>query len=178
MYPVIGRLQSIEYRGIKKHWKLLQKNSYNLSKKHFYDRTFRMWTNSRQVRDKLLSFSDKLKYHYNIYQLLLSHFEERRADLFYDLIEAEINQVDEIFTKVFDTFLRNKKFILNSFDYPYSNARLEATNNLIKVIKRNAFGFRNFENFKKRIYVNQNIKRESTNTVLSRVQLSSSIAIE
>ena len=31
---------------------------------------------------------------------------------------------------------------------PYSNAKLEATNNLIKVIKRNAFGFRNFENFK------------------------------
>ncbi|MGV3212734.1 transposase, partial [Streptococcus thoraltensis] len=30
---------------------------------------------------------------------------------------------------------------------PYSNAKLEATNNLIKVIKRNAFGFRNFENF-------------------------------
>ncbi|EWM59202.1 transposase IS1167, partial [Streptococcus thermophilus TH982] len=26
-------------------------------------------------------------------------------------------------------------------------AKLEATNNLIKVIKRNAFGFRNFENF-------------------------------
>lgn len=170
--------KSIEYRGLKKHWRLIQKNSYNLSEKTFYDRTFRMWTNSRQVRDKLISFSDKLKYHYNIYQLLLSHFEERRADLFYDLIETEIRQVDEIFSKVFETFIRNKKFILNSFDYPYSNARLEATNNLIKVIKRNAFGFRNFENFKKRIYVNQNIKRESTYTVLSRVQLSSSIAIE
>ncbi|MBJ6744858.1 transposase [Streptococcus sp. 121] len=94
------------------------------------------------------------------------------------MIEAEINQVDETFSKIFDTFLRNKKYILHSFDYPYSNARLEATNNLIKVIKRNAFGFRNFENFKKRIYVNQNIKRESTYTVLSRVQLSTSIAIE
>ena len=33
-------------------------------------------------------------------------------------------------------------------ELPYSNAKLEATNNLIKVIKRNAFGFRNFENFK------------------------------
>ncbi|MBF0806448.1 transposase [Streptococcus sp. 19428wA2_WM07] len=76
------------------------------------------------------------------------------------------------------SFLRNKKFILHSFDYPYSNARLEATNNLIKVIKRNAFGFRNFENFKKRIYVNQNIKRESTYTVLSRVQLSNSTATD
>ncbi|WP_150533646.1 transposase, partial [Streptococcus pneumoniae] len=32
---------------------------------------------------------------------------------------------------------------------PYSNAKLEATNNLIKLIKYNAFGFRNFENFKK-----------------------------
>ena len=30
------------------------------------------------------------------------------------------------------------------------NAKLEATNNLIKLIKRNAFGFRNFENFKKK----------------------------
>ncbi|WP_150536218.1 transposase, partial [Streptococcus pneumoniae] len=27
------------------------------------------------------------------------------------------------------------------------------TNNLIKLIKRNAFGFRNFENFKKRIFI-------------------------
>ena len=32
----------------------------------------------------------------------------------------------------------------------YYNAKLEATNNLINLIKRNIFGFRNFENFKKR----------------------------
>ena len=32
------------------------------------------------------------------------------------------------------------------------NAKLEATNNLIKLIKRNAFGFRNFENFKKKAF--------------------------
>ena len=37
---------------------------------------------------------------------------------------------------------------MNALELPYSNAKLEATNNLIKVIKRNAFGFRNFENFK------------------------------
>ncbi|HGS2752757.1 TPA: transposase, partial [Streptococcus pneumoniae] len=49
----------------------------------------------------------------------------------------------------------------------YSNAKLEATNNLIKLIKRNAFGFRNFENFKKRIFVALNIKKERTKFVLS-----------
>ncbi|MCY7072561.1 transposase, partial [Streptococcus oralis] len=43
-----------------------------------------------------------------------------------------------------------------------------ATNNLIKLIKRNAFGFRNFENFKKRIFITLNIKKERTKFVLSR----------
>ncbi|MBF0699124.1 transposase, partial [Streptococcus danieliae] len=53
----------------------------------------------------------------------------------------------------------------------YSNARLEATNNLIKVIKRNAFGFRNFDNFKKRIFLALNTKREKEQVVLSRLAL-------
>ncbi|MGT2937716.1 transposase, partial [Streptococcus caprae] len=39
---------------------------------------------------------------------------------------------------------------------------------IIKVIKRNAFGFRNFENFKTRIFIAINIKREKTSPVLSR----------
>ena len=42
---------------------------------------------------------------------------------------------------------------MNALELPYSNAKLEATNNLIKVIKRNAFRFRNFDNFKKRIFI-------------------------
>ncbi len=36
-----------------------------------------------------------------------------------------------------------------------------------KLIKRNAFGFRNFENFKKRIFIALNIKKERTKFVLS-----------
>lgn len=51
------------------------------------------------------------------------------------------------------------KIIYNALEPPYSNARLEATNNLIKVIKRNAFGFRSFENFKTRILIALNIKK-------------------
>ena len=43
------------------------------------------------------------------------------------------------------------------------NAKLEATNNLIKLIKRNAFGFRNFENFKKKdFYRSEYQKRKDT----------------
>ena len=66
-------------------------------------------------------------------------------------------------------FLRDRDKIINALKLPYSNAKLEATNNLIKIIKRKAFGFRNFNNFKKRILMTLNIKKESTNFVLSRL---------
>ena len=38
-----------------------------------------------------------------------------------------------------------------SFRVPYSNGFTEGKNNKIKVLKRNAFGFRNSDNYKKRI---------------------------
>ncbi|WP_414820403.1 transposase, partial [Streptococcus pneumoniae] len=41
---------------------------------------------------------------------------------------------------VFKTFLKDKEKIVNALQLPYSNAKLEATNNLIKLIKRNSFG--------------------------------------
>ncbi|WP_164966531.1 transposase, partial [Streptococcus oralis] len=45
---------------------------------------------------------------------------------------------------------------------------LVPTNKLIKDIKRQAFGFRNFKNFKTKILVTLNIIKERTNLVLSR----------
>ncbi len=47
-------------------------------------------------------------------------------------------------------------------------AKLEATNKLIKDIKRLGFGFRNFINFRKRVFVTLNIQKEKTYLVLSR----------
>ena len=44
-------------------------------------------------------------------------------------------------------------YILNAFDCPYTNGYTEGTNNAIKVIKRNAFGYRNFDNFRNRIFL-------------------------
>ena len=57
--------------------------------------------------------------------------------------------------------------VINRVTHKEIIAKLEATNNLIKLIKRNAFGFRNFENFKKQIFIALNIKKERTNFVLS-----------
>ena len=41
--------------------------------------------------------------------------------------------------------------ICNSFDYPWSNGPLEGTHTKIKTLKRNCFGMKNFNLFRKRI---------------------------
>ena len=72
-------------------------------------------------------------------------------------------------TKLLDIEDTNIKIIgvINRVTHKEIIAKLEATNNLIKLIKRNAFGFRNFENFKKQIFIALNIKKERTKLVLS-----------
>ena len=145
--------KSQEYRALKRYWKLIQQDSRKLSDKRFYRPMFRMHLTNKEILEKLLSFSEELRQHYEIYQLLLFHFQEKNSDHFFSLIEQEIATVNPIFQTVFKTFLKDKDKVLNAMELPYSNAKLEATNNLIKVIKRNAFGFRNFENFKKRILI-------------------------
>uniref|UniRef100_UPI00358F2908 ISL3 family transposase n=3 Tax=Streptococcus pneumoniae TaxID=1313 RepID=UPI00358F2908 len=160
--------KSHEYKAIKRYWKLIKQDSRKLSDKRFYRPTFRMHLTNKEILDKILSYSEDLKHHYQIYQLLLFHFQNKDPEKFFGLIEDNLKQVHPIFQTVFKTFLKNKEKIVNALQLHYSNAKLEATNNLIKLIKRNAFGFRNFENFKKRIFIALNIKKERTKFVLSR----------
>lgn len=63
---------------------------------------------------------------------------------------ASVSELDE-FNSVLITLVNWAKYILNSFDCPYTNGYTEGMNNKIKVIKRNAYGYRNFENFRNRI---------------------------
>ena len=161
--------KSHEYKVLKRYWKLIQQDSRKLSDKRFYRPTFRSHLTNKEILEKLLSYSQELRQYYDLYQLLLFHFQEKQANHFFDLIEEAISCVNPIFQTVFKTFLKDKDKIMNSLELPYSNAKLEATNNLIKVIKRNAFGFRNFENFKTRILIALNIKKERTKLVLSRL---------
>ncbi|MDV8570194.1 ISL3 family transposase [Streptococcus pneumoniae] len=160
--------KSHEYKAIKRYWKLIQQDSRKLSDKRFYRPTFRMHLTNKEILDKLLTYSEDLKHHYQLYQLLLFHFQNKEPEKFFGLIEDNLKQVHPLFQTVFKTFLKDKEKIVNALQLPYSNAKLEATNNLIKLIKRNAFGFRNFENFKKRIFIALNIKKERTKFVLSR----------
>ncbi len=68
-------------------------------------------------------------------------------DWIFDAEESELAQ----FVKCANTIRNWYKGILNSFDITYTNGFIEGCNNKIKVLKRNAYGYRNFRRFRNRI---------------------------
>lgn len=59
----------------------------------------------------------------------------------------------ESFKELAAKIKRNEEFILNTIRYGFSNARIEATNNKIKLIIRRSYGFKNITNMLDMIYL-------------------------
>lgn len=53
--------------------------------------------------------------------------------------------------KAIRTFKSLEKYIINAFEYNYSNGIVEGTNNLIKQIKHAACGYKSFKHLKARV---------------------------
>lgn len=88
---------SHEYRAAKYYWKLIQQDSRKLSDKRFYRPTFRIHLINREILDKLLIYPKDLKDHYDLYQFLLFHFEDK------------LKQVRPLFQTIFETFIKGKE---------------------------------------------------------------------
>lgn len=160
--------KSLEYRALKYYWKSVLKDSRKLSLSSFRSRTFGETLTPKECLTEIFHLVPELKGYYDLYQLLLFHLQEKNADYFFDLIEEALPHLNQTFKTALRTILHHKQHVINAIELPYSNAKLEATNKLIKDIKRNAFGFRNFDNFKKRIFIALNMQKEKTHFVSSR----------
>ena len=153
--------KSLEYRALKYYWKSVLKDSRKLSLNSFRSRTFGETLTPKECLTEIFHLVPELKGYYDLYQLLLFHLQEKNADYFFDLIEEALPHLNQTFKTALRTILHHKQHVINAIELPYSNAKLEATNKLIKDIKRNAFGFRNFDNFKKRIFIALNMQKEA-----------------
>lgn len=160
--------KSLEYRALKYYWKSVLKDSRKLSLNSFRSRTFGETLTPKECLTEIFHLVPELKGYYDLYQLLLFHLQEKNADYFFDLIEEALPHLNQTFKTALRTILHHKQHVINAIELPYSNAKLEATNKLIKDIKPNAFGFRNFDNFKKRIFIALNMQKEKTHFVSSR----------
>ncbi len=103
----------------------------------------------------MMYISDELRQAYYIkeafYTVIDAQNREEAKKLMADWILSAQNSGIPEYTSCSNTLINWQIGILNSFDVPYSNGFTEGCNNKIKVIKRNAYGYRNFERFRKRI---------------------------
>ena len=110
--------RSHEYKAQKRYYKLIQQYKYTLSSKQFYRPTFRSHLTNKEILEKLLSYSQDLRVHYKLYQLLLFHFQEKHTDSFFELITESISSVNPILQTIFRTFLRDQDKIINALEFP------------------------------------------------------------
>lgn len=95
---------------------------------------------------------------YNAWQLKEMFYKFERSESYDEaskrlrefILAAEGLEIPE-FTACITAIHNWSKSILNSFRYRYTNAFTEGMNNNIKVLKRIAYGYRNFESFRRRI---------------------------
>ena len=132
-----------------------QRKYFKRSRKLLLAHMDKLSDESKAAVERMLLFDRELREAYLLkevfYQFMASpNSEHARKKLLEFRMHAAAAQIPEFDSLL--TILRNwQPYILNAFDCPYSNGFTEGCNNKIKVIKRIAFGYRNFHNFRSRI---------------------------
>lgn len=145
---------SHQWRALKHFWKLILTPAGLLKYDNYWSRRNFGYTQLTDVEviQRLLAFNDDLKQAYRYYQDLILAINHRSKDELTHLLAIKWTQLPQSLQKVQRTLRRHRKEIITSFKYgDYTNGPVEGTNNKIKVIKRTAYGFRNFFNFRARI---------------------------
>lgn len=143
-----------QWRALKHFWKLILTPAGLLKYDNYWSRHnfgYAQLTDVEVVH-RLLSFDDDLSQAYRYYQDLILAVSHRDQGELNQLLSQKWTTLPWLLQKVQRTLRSHKLEIINSFKYQnYTNGPVEGTNNKIKVIKRTAYGFRNFFNFRARI---------------------------
>jgi len=103
----------------------------------------------------ILMFDDRLRLAYILKEKFMEFVRSKNISEAQDKLEQWLELVRRYkipeFFYLAKTIKNWKQDILNSFIGPYSNACVEGFNNKIKVLKRNAHGYRKFSRFRTRI---------------------------
>lgn len=150
---------SMEYKRLKRYWKLISKDSKELNGIDFrYQIHFKHWVSEKTVVHDTLSVSSSLEATYETYQLLLTAIQTKDKDLLHKIINTSLNtDISDYMKTAISTLIKYFDYISNSLDSSYSNGPLEGLNNYIKVVKRIAFGYRSFFHFRNRILITKNL---------------------
>ena len=101
----------------------------------------------------LINTNKKLYNDYQIYQGIDKAINDRNKENYLNIVHNNLNNknISKKMKKALKTFNNMEKYIINSFDYEYSNGIVEGTNNVIKQIKHTACGYKKFNHLKARV---------------------------
>jgi transposase len=113
--------------------------------------------NEKQQLDEMLEEHLELSYAYFLKELFREVYQAPNLDTADSLLEEWIqlawSSPFPSFHQVAKTLTKWKAQVLQYFLTPFTNGRIEGTNHKIKNIKRRAYGFRNLERFRLRVFL-------------------------
>lgn len=140
------------YNKLKHYWKLIQKFEDDLDKdKKKYSVYFGKEITDYEIVTYTINTNSELKATYEVYQGILRSIKNKDVELFTKIITSKQKSISEYMKNTLKTFNKFSYHIINSFKFNLNNGVIEGVNNLIKCIKRIAFGYRSFYHFKTRI---------------------------
>jgi transposase len=168
------KVDSIEYKTLKKYWKLLIKNTNDISSDLSFNKYLNRLISPTGIVDYIANINDELASSIKLKDDFFEAVKTLSYEQFETFIEEYIERLRKCNIKEFKetiTLFKNwKQEIKNSFikydhvdnktgeviEKKYSNAVIEGINNFVKVTKRVSYGYKNFTRFKKRIMHNFN----------------------
>ncbi len=157
----VMKKDKLNYRKFKRYKNLLFKPRQELNFSYWNKYLFfkNLMTEVDAV-DYLLKQNKELEKTYNAYQSLLYAIQRNDYELLEKIIKEENEEISDYMQTSIKTLREFKEYIKNTLEQPYSNGVMERNNNTCKLIKRIAFGYRNFKNFKAKILIITNIFRK------------------
>ena len=147
-------------RKLKLFWKSLLKYYPDLCRVNYYCQSFKRKLSSKDKVDYLLDKCPELEANFNIYQDIIQVIKHNNFKRFEETVKKYLGSKERISKKMMialKTLKKYMKYIENMFESNITNGVIEGLNNKIKSIKRTAFGYSNFSNFKKRILIQAGI---------------------
>lgn len=141
------------YNKLKDYWKLIVKNENDLSDEKHYSKHFHKNISQKEIVQYLINTNSTLKATYECYQGLINSLKERNFDKFKSIVFNNHKDLSPKMIQALKLYKENINYIQNSFKYDINNGVIEGTNNLIKCIKRIAFGYRKYDHFIYRIFL-------------------------
>ena len=112
-------------------------------------------TEQKQAVNTMLWYSNEMCEAHSIKEWFFKVLDTQDLTIMKQEFKDWLNSVDTTdltpFKRCVNTYFNWKKGIFNSLESPFTNGFTEGCNNKIKVLKRNAYGYRRFDRFRNRI---------------------------